>query len=81
MNTLVRPLETFCEQSVTMPRQKRNKTDKPAPVHQMSVRIPDADFRRIETAAAKLGLDATSLVRMILKENLATYEQRAEQVK
>ena len=36
--------------------------------------------RRIEETAHKLGLDPTSLLRMIVKENLKTYEARAAEI-
>jgi len=48
--------------------------------HQMNIRIPDDLYGRIEKTAAALGLDETNLVRMILNENLASYEHRADQI-
>lgn len=79
MTTMFCPDQEFSIPSKVMER-KKTKTEKLKPIHQMSLRIPDVDFVRIEAAATRLGLDPTSLVRMIIKENLATYERRAEQV-
>lgn len=35
---------------------------------------------RLDVVADKLGLDVSNLVRMILNENLAAYERRAQQL-
>jgi hypothetical protein len=48
---------------------------------QVNFRVSDSFYSRIEAAAEALGLDVANLLRMIVKENLATYEQRAEAIR
>ena len=49
--------------------------------HQMNIRVPDDLYAVIEETAAALGLDATNLVRMVLRENIGPYKQRADKAR
>lgn len=63
-----------------MGRKKRDKSD-PSGGKQVNFRTPDALYARLEAVAEALGLDIANLVRLIINENLKSYEQRAEQAR
>jgi predicted HicB family RNase H-like nuclease len=48
---------------------------------QFNFRAPTELQERLEATALALGLDISALVRLVLMENLHTYEQRAEEVR
>jgi len=85
MATLDRLVDTYPLPGQDVPKKKQAKspTDQGVPPvsHQMNIRVPDGLYVRIEETAAALGLDATNFLRMVIKENLAQYEQRAEQIR
>lgn len=47
---------------------------------QLAFRVPESAARRVEKVSARLGLDVSNFLRMMLVENLVTYERRAERV-
>jgi hypothetical protein len=63
--------------------QPRRKKGEPDLVNgdQVNFRAPGDLHSRLEAVAAGLGLDVSNLVRMVLYENLATYEERVEQIR
>lgn len=56
--------------------QKRKAGDK-----QVAVRMPDPLIGRVEDTALGLGLDSSSLIRMVLVENLPRYERRVDRLR
>lgn len=62
-------------QRAKMPKKKSGKLDK-----QLNVRVATGTYERIEHVADKLGIDPSDLVRMILNENLPTYEDRVSRL-
>jgi len=81
MTTAVRPNRRTLPGS-DVAKKKRQTDQGGSPItYQMNIRVPDDLRARIESTAAVLGLDATNFVRMVLNENLAQYEQRAEQIR
>jgi hypothetical protein len=54
-----------------------SRPGKPGARRQYNVGLMPAVAERVEAVAAALGLDPTSLLRMIVHENLAEYEERA----
>lgn len=57
------------------------KTDPKPSMKVFAVRLPPSISSRVEEAAKGLGLDEGNLLRMLVMENLAIYEKRAERVK
>jgi len=47
---------------------------------QVSFRLPTSLVDRAETTAGKLGLDLSNFFRMMLVENIGTYEERVRQI-
>jgi hypothetical protein len=55
-----------------MPKKKAGRLEA-----QITVRLSKDVYDRLEAAGPKLGLDQTSLARLIITENLIAYEERA----
>ncbi len=47
---------------------------------QLAFRVPGSMAGRVEKVAARLGLDLSNFLRMLLVENLAIYERRADKI-
>jgi hypothetical protein len=47
---------------------------------QLGIRVSDGLLVRLESTASGLGLDVSSLIRMVLMENLPRYERRVAQI-
>lgn len=60
--------------------RKKNTGDLSNTGKQLSLRIPADMNRRLEYVADLLSLDVSSVIRMIVAENLVAYERRAQQV-
>jgi hypothetical protein len=56
-------------------KQKSSSTDRA-----IGFRVPAALYARFQAVAAALGLDVSSLMRMVLIENLSQYERRVGQL-
>lgn len=67
---------TSWELAVAKGREPKKAEDK-----QVSFRIPPALYGRVEAAAEGLQLDVSSLLRMMIRQNLPTYEQQADAVR
>lgn len=61
--------------------RKKNAGELSSAGKQLSLRIPQSLVQRLEVTSVALGLDVSGLIRMVLSENLAPYERRAEQVR
>lgn len=59
---------------------KRRPTQ-PATYKQLGLRVSEDMNARLEDTAAGLGLDVSSLIRMVLTENLPRYERRVAAVR
>lgn len=65
-----------------MPRKrKRVTTDQAGRRQQFNVSFDPAYAARLEAVADALGVDVVALIRMIVRENLAPYEERAQRVR
>lgn len=53
---------------------------KPIPTRQMAFRVPNDLAERIEAVAPRLGLDTSNFLRMMLIEQIGTYERRADRI-
>lgn len=62
---------------IPVARKKITSKQSSVRMHQMNIRVPDDVFQTIEEIAEALGVDATGLVRMIIRENIAPYKERA----
>lgn len=66
----------------TVARKKKNEAEQPAgggrPVN---FRAPPDLASDLDYIAEALGLDVSNLVRMILRENITPYRQRADRIK
>lgn len=60
--------------------KKKPGAGRPPVGRQINFRAPDELADRLDRVAEILALDTSSLIRMIIAENLATYEQRADLV-
>ena len=60
--------------------RKRPPQEQPSSGRQINFRAAPELASRLDRIAVVLGLDVSNLVRMILHENLATYEARADQI-
>jgi predicted DNA-binding protein len=47
---------------------------------QINVRVPPDLSERLDRVSVALALDVSAFIRMVLAENLAVYERRAEQI-
>jgi hypothetical protein len=63
--------------------KKRSEPDRPAPdgSRPINFRAPAPLARDLDFVADALGLDVSNLVRMILRENMQPYRERAEKVR
>jgi hypothetical protein len=77
MNGVAMP-HTFETQPVA---RKKNAGELSSAGKQVSLRMPQSLNQRLEAVADALGVDVSNLVRMVLSENLAPYERRAEQIR
>jgi predicted HicB family RNase H-like nuclease len=61
----------------------RKKPDDPKKLEdkQITFRISGGLHRRLESAAEGLSLDISSLLRLMIRQNLPTYESQAEEVR
>lgn len=64
-----------------MARAGKKPTEKPAEERQINIRCGPRLYARLADVADALGLDVAPLVRMVLTEQLAIYERRAEKTK
>ena len=78
MKTIDRPPDHATENG-DMSKKKTGAA--PHATQQMNIRVAGAIYKRIEKTAETLGLDPTNFVRMLIMENLAAYEERAERVR
>lgn len=60
---------------------KKRPTQPPGERKQYNVGFKPEDAKRIDGVADALGLDSTQLLRMIVRENLAKYERRAQAIR
>ena len=61
---------------------KKRKTDaSPEELRQVNIRFTGEFYQRIEETADALGLDVAQLLRMVIRENISSYELRAEDVR
>lgn len=74
----VAPSHSFRTEPVA---RKKTAGDLSSAGKQVSLRMPQSLNQRLEAVAEALGLDVSGLVRMVLSENLAPYERRAEQIR
>lgn len=66
-----------------MGKDKKGAKDKqaqPSEGRPINFRSPPDLSARLDYVAKRLGLDVSNLIRMILYENLAQYEERAKQI-
>jgi hypothetical protein len=65
-----------------MPRKKQAKSaaGSPTPMVQLGIRVPVDLADRLTETATGLGLDTTSLVRMIVLEHIHIYEERVARI-
>ncbi len=61
------------------PRVAKKSDGSPSDGKAINFRAPKRLAERLEHVADALGLDVSNLIRMVLSENLAEYEQRAEE--
>ena len=65
-----------------MPRKAGQGKGEPAPKRkQYNVGFPIADAGRIDACADALGLDEANFLRMVVRENLPKYEERARAIR
>lgn len=72
------PAKTFQVPGMGKPKHDSGKA---GAGKQVNFRAPDDLAVRLEDVAEGLGLDLSNLVRMVLYENLAAYEERAAQAR
>lgn len=58
----------------------KKKTPSGDLIKQVNIRFPDPVYARIEKIAETLGLDLSNFLRMVINENLAAYERRAQRI-
>ncbi len=62
-----------------MPKKRKHPGEDGEPLcMQIALRITPSLARRLETTAARLGLDGSNLLRLLLVECLPSYEERAD---
>lgn len=59
---------------------KKGKQE-PTVNRQVNFRAPEDLYLRIDRTARAFGLDVANFLRMLVKENLPAYEQRAEHIR
>lgn len=76
MRGMARPIKG----AAVMGKKKDSSGGRPGVGRQINFRAPPDLVQRLETVAEALALDVSSLIRMVLAENLARYERRADEV-
>ena len=59
--------------------KKRKESDETAQTAQVNMRLPIPFIERLDKAVSMLGIDRTSLVKLVLTEKLHEYERRGRE--
>lgn len=73
----------MANQELTMPRKGQKGaagSRSPEATKQIAFRVPASLAVRLERTAARLGLDASNFMRMVLLEHMTEYERRADRI-
>lgn len=78
---IVTPNSRFSEAHLARKQRPTPQDEQPSAGRPINFRAPSDLAARLDFVAEALGLDVSNLVRMVLYENLSTYERRARQLK
>lgn len=68
-------------EQANMPRRRKPTSSNDTKRQQFNVAFPPKMAARIDKVAEALGIDATNLIRMMIHESIAAYEERARKAR
>jgi len=66
--------------TATMARKPKPGSKPTGPTRQLAFRVPNELADRVEAVAPRLGLDVSNFLRMMLIEQIGSYERRADRI-